>query len=294
MIKQILKLQKNFLKIKMKKILVLGSNGSLGNKICFELKKNKYRVFNQTRSKKNKYFCDFKNENKFNLLLKKYKPDLIINTISNINVDECEKNFQKCYFDNIITSEIISRISAKFKIKQIYISTDQVYSGKGPHKEFNFKPLNNYGISKICAENFVLKNKGVVLRVNFLQKDKKKRTLQDKIIHSNNKSFVLFENIYFTPLHISTLVDIITKNLFKFKTGIYNIGSKNKISKASFILKLLKILNIKKNLVIKKYSNQIIPRPLDMTMNSNKIKKDLKVKFYDINPEIMKLANDYV
>ena len=52
MIKQILKLQKNFLKIKMKKILVLGSNGSLGNKICFELKKNKYRVFNQTRSKK--------------------------------------------------------------------------------------------------------------------------------------------------------------------------------------------------------------------------------------------------
>ena len=263
-------------------------------KYALNLKKINTEYLIKLDQKKNKYFCDFKNENRFNFLLKKYKPNLIINTISNINVDECEKNFQKCYFDNIITSKIISRVSAKFKIKQIYISTDQVYSGKGPHKEFNIKPLNNYGVSKICAENFVLKNKGVVLRVNFLQKDRKKRTLQDKIIYSNNKSFVLFENIYFTPLHISTLIDIITKNLFKFKTGIYNIGSKDKISKANFILKLLKILNIKKNLVIKKYPNQIIPRPLDMTMNSNKIKRDLKVKFYDINPEIMKLANDYV
>ena len=36
----------------MKKILVLGSNGSLGNRICFSLKKNKYKVFNQTRKKK--------------------------------------------------------------------------------------------------------------------------------------------------------------------------------------------------------------------------------------------------
>ncbi len=278
----------------MKKILVLGSNGSLGNRICFSLKKNKYKVFNQTRKKKNKYFCDFNNEKRFYLLVKKFKPDLIVNTISNINVDECEKNFKKCYFDNVVTSEIVSRIAAKFKIKQIYISTDQVYSGKGPHKEFNIKPLNNYGVSKICAENFVLQNKGVVLRVNFLQKDKKKRTLQDKIIYSKNKNFVLFKNIYFNPLHISTLVDIITKNLFKFKTGIYNIGSRDKISKANFILKLVKILNIKKNFTIKNYTNQTTPRPLDMTMNTDKIKRDLKVKFYAINPEIMKLANDYL
>ena len=53
----------------MKKILVLGSNGSLGNRIFFALKKNKYKVFNQTRKKKNKYFCDFKNEKRFYLLV---------------------------------------------------------------------------------------------------------------------------------------------------------------------------------------------------------------------------------
>ena len=278
----------------MKKILVLGSNGSLGYKLTEELKKNKYEVFNQTRSIKNKYFCDFKGEKRFNFFIKKYRPDLIINTISNINIDECEKNFQKCFFDNVVTSKIISRISDKFKIKQIYISTDQVYSGSGPHKEADRKPLNNYGISKICAENFVLQNNGVVLRVNFFKKDKKKRTFQDKIIYSKNKDFILYKNIYFTPLHISTLVYVIINNLFKFKTGIYNIGSKNKVSKANFIIKLLKILKIKKKFVIRDYKNLSVPRPLDMTMSTKKIKNDLNVKFYDINREIKKLANDYM
>ena len=278
----------------MKKILVLGSNGTLGKRISLELKNKKYIVYPQSRSKKNKFFCDFKNEKSFKFLLKKYKPNIIINTISNTNVDECEKKFQKCYEDNILTSEIISRISNKNNIRQIYISSDQVYSGKGPHKETNKTPINNYGISKICAENFVLQNNGVVLRVNFVHKDKNRRSLQDKIIFSKKRSFILFKNIYFTPLHISTLVSIIVNNLFKFKTGIYNIGSKNKISKANFIMNLFKILKIKKKFIIKDYSNHKSPRPLDMTMNIKKIKKDLKVKFYDINVEIKKLANDYM
>ena len=278
----------------MKKILVLGSNGRLGKKIIDELKNHKFIIYTQSRSKKNKFFCDFKNEKKFDKFLKKYKPNIIINTISNTNVDECEKNFQKCFEDTIFTSQIISKISKKNNIKQIYISSDQVYSGKGPHKEENKMPLNNYGISKICAENFVLQNKGVVLRVNFIQKNKRKRSFQDKIIFSKKNNFILFKNIFFSPLHISTLVNIIINNLFKFKTGIYNIGSKNKISKANFILKLCKILNIKKKFIIKNYPNLKTPRPLDMTMNTNKIKKDLKVKFYDIKAEIKKLANEYM
>ena len=280
--------------MKIKKILILGSNGTLGKKIISELKNHKYIIYPQTRSKKNKFFCNFKNEKRFDYLLKKYKPNIIINTISNTNVDQCEENFQKCFEDNILTSEIISRISNKNNIKQIYISSDQVYSGKGPHKETTKMPLNNYGISKICAENFVLQNNGVVLRVNFIQKDKNRRSLQDKIIFSNKNNFVLFKNIYFTPLHISTLVNIIINNLFKYKTGIYNIGSKNKISKANFILKLCKILNIKKKFILKNYPNHKTARPLDMSMDTNKIKKDLKVKFYDINAEIKKLADDYI
>jgi dTDP-4-dehydrorhamnose reductase len=277
----------------MMSILILGSNGTLGQNICNELKKNNINFFAQSRSKKNKYFCDFNNEKSFLRLLNKVKPKIVINTISNINVEECEKNFERCFKDNILTAHIISKICGEKKIKQIYISTDQVYSSKGYSKEENVNPINNYGKSKIIEENFVLKNKGVVLRVNFIHKDKKKRAFHDSVVFSNLKKVNLFNNILFNPLHVSTLSMIIVSNLNKFKKGIFNIGAKNKISKEIFILKLCKILKIKKNFNSVKYLPTLIPRPLDMTMNINKTSRLLRIKKYDIKEEINKLANEY-
>tara|TARA_B110000503_G_scaffold96126_1_gene144626 strand:+ start:94 stop:930 length:837 start_codon:yes stop_codon:yes gene_type:complete len=277
----------------MKSILILGSNGTLGQSICNELKKNNINFFAQSRSKKNKYFCNFNNEKNFLKLLDKVKPKIVINTISNINVEECEKNFEKCFKDNILTAYIVSIICGEKKIKQIYISTDQVYSNKGYSKEANANPVNKYGKSKIIAENFVLKNNGVVLRVNFIHKDKKKRTFHDYVISNNLKKVNLFNNIFFNPLHISTLSKIIVSKLNKFKKGIFNIGAKNKISKEIFILKLCKILKLKKNFNSVKYLPTLIPRPLDMTMNVNKTSRLLRIKKYDIGEEITKLANEY-
>jgi dTDP-4-dehydrorhamnose reductase len=157
------------------KVLVLGSNGSLGKKLCAKLKKNSIKYFSQSRSIHNKYHCTFNNDEKFIKLINKIRPNLVINTISNINLLECEKNFFKCFEDNILTSYIISKSLKKKKINQIYISTDQVYSGDGEHIEKLINPLNNYAISKAIAEKFVIESGGTVLRVNFIHKSLKKK-----------------------------------------------------------------------------------------------------------------------
>ena len=152
----------------MRKVLILGSNGSLGSSLVRYLSNKKFKIFAQSRKKNTKFYCDFKNKKNFNALLNQIKPNIVINTISNTNVDLCEKNFKKCFEDNILTSKIISEACGRHKIKLIYISSDQVYSGKGPHKETAALPLNNYGLSKLVSENFSLKNNGIVLRVNFI------------------------------------------------------------------------------------------------------------------------------
>jgi dTDP-4-dehydrorhamnose reductase len=276
----------------MKKILILGSNGSLGSYLVRTLLNKKFKVYEQTRKKGSKYFCDFKNFESFSILLKKINPEIIINTISNTDVNQCEKNFDKCFEDNILTSKIISDVCGKKKIKQIYISSDQVYSGKGPHKELNPLPLNNYGLSKLLAEKFTLKNNGTVLRVNFIFRHNKMKNFNDQVLLSGQKKFLLFKNIFFSPLHISTLSNFISKNIFKLKSGVYNIGSSNKISKSNFIKQLARITKIKKEFIITNYSNKKVKRPLDMSMNVGKVNKFFRLN-HNINDEIYKLANEY-
>ena len=277
----------------MKGILVLGSNGSLGSSICKELRKNKFLFYSQSRSNKNKYYCNFNNTKSFLKLLQQTKPKIIINTISNINIKNCEKNILKCFKDNILTAFIISKICGEKKIKQIYISTDHLYSEKKLSLEKNINPMNNYSYSKFIAEQFVLENHGVVLRVNFIHKDKKKRTFHDQVISKKSKKNYLYKNIFFNPLHISTLAKIIVLNLRKLKKGVYNVGSKDKISKEKFILQLCKFLKLKRNFECIDYIPGKIQRPLDMSMNVNKITRLLKIKKYDVLTEIRKLSKEY-
>jgi len=274
------------------RVLVLGSNGSLGKRLCAKLKKNSIKYFSQSRSIHNKYHCTFNNSEKFIKLINQTKPNFVINTISNINLLECEQKFSRCFKDNILTSYIISKVLKKKKINQIYISTDQVYSGNGPHKEKIINPLNNYAISKAIAEKFVIESGGTVLRVNFLYKSLKKNTFHDEVIFTKKK-FTLFKNLFFSPLHIDTVCEVIVQNLDKFNSEIYNLGSSNKISKKDFIKKLCKILNIKRTFDISNYKSNIIRRPLDMSMNSNKINRCLKLKKYNVLDEIYKLSREY-
>ena len=116
----------------MKGVLVLGSNGSLGSNICKELRKNKFLFYSQSRSKKNKYYCNFNNTKSFLKLLQKTKPEIIINTISNINVEKCEKNILKCFKDNILTAFIISKICGEKKINKLKYSFIFIYNNH-PH-----------------------------------------------------------------------------------------------------------------------------------------------------------------
>jgi len=79
-------------------------------------------------------------------------------------------------------------------------------------------------------------------------------------------------------------------------SGVYNLGSKNGLSKAQFAVKfakklklntkLLKIVCYKKNLLTAK-------RPLDMRMDINFFEKKFNVILKDLNYEINLVAKQY-
>ena len=72
---------------------------------------------------------------------------------------------------NIVNSLIETNLSEKIFL--LHLSTDQVYSGKGPHRENFTNPINNYGKTKLKGEGFVKKINGCILRTNFVGKSLK-------------------------------------------------------------------------------------------------------------------------
>ena len=285
------------------KILIMGANGFLGSHL-YNYLKVKNNIIKCGRNKNNDIVLKKIEKSNFPKILKKTIPDVIINLIALTNVDICEKKRKKAdeinagIVKNIVDS--ITEVKLTKKVFFLHISTDQVYSGKGPHKEKFIRPINIYARTKLKGEKYIKKINGCVLRTNFVGKsfDNKERGFTDWIFTSLNqgKSIPVFKNVKFSPLNIKTLCKYINLVIRKKIAGIYNLGSKNGLSKAQFAIKfakklklntkLLKVVDYKKDLLIAK-------RPLDMRMNINLFEKNFHVRLKSLNNEINLVSRKY-
>ena len=285
------------------KVVILGANGFLGSHLYNYLKK-KNNIIKCGRSKNNDIVLKKIVKHKFSKVLKKTIPDVIINLIALTNVDICEKKKKKAdevnrgIVKNIVDSIIETGLSKK--IFFLHISTDQVYSDRGPHKEKFTNPINAYARTKLKGEKYIKKINGCVLRTNFVGKsfNNNKKSFTDWIFTSlsQGKSIPVFKNVKFSPLNVKTLCKYINLVIKKKISGVYNLGSKNGLSKAQFAVKfakklklntkLLKVVYYKKNLLTAK-------RPLDMRMNVNLFEKNFNVILKDLNNEINLVSKQY-
>lgn len=285
-----------------KKILILGSTGFLGELLTryFFSKKKEIIIMRHGYKKKAdanvdlselKYVKKFFTSNTF---------DVVINLSCFSNVDQCEENFDVAYKYNVLTARNIVKSIHK-NTYLIHLSTDHVYNSLKKNffsSENEISLTNNYSITKYLAENEVLKhNNSCVIRTNFFGNslDGKKGFI-DKFINlrKKNKLKYLVKDIYFNPVHVSSLNSLLYKlTIYKRLVGVYNFGTKNGISKSSFLKKLFKIYDLSyKSLKIKKYDNLKLktPRPKNMLMNSKKINNALKLKSLILKNEIKKIS----
>ena len=152
--------------------------------------------------------------------------------------------------------------------------------------------MNNYAKSKLRGEKSLDILKFLILRINFIGHYKKKKLLY-WIYKSNNsrEKINLYNNIYFSPLHIKTVFEILCKSIKLKKTGIYNFGSNNGISKSKFAKYVIKLKKFKINYEENNYKNKKNPikRPKNMIMNVKKFEKTFKLKLPNIKKEISRI-----
>ena len=276
-------------------VLILGAYGVLGTTLSVYLENKGHKIIKLGRTEKKAHV-----ELKKLLIKSELKVDSIINLVALTNVDKCEESPLEAYFSNAFYLKELSDNFDMSSIHFIYISTDQVYQGKGPHDEKNHNPINIYGLTKYIGEIYAKELNSTILRINYVGKSQlsKRNSFSDWIFKSlkESRKVIFFDDIFFNPLEIWDLCKYINLVLNKKIIGTFNLGSNGSISKADFALGFAKALSLDiSNASIGKSNDQkrIAKRPNDMVMNVDKFQDKFDVFLPSIEDTIIKLVDDY-
>lgn len=161
----------------MKKILITGSNGLLGQKLVELLIQKATDRYAAAGEPYNQVIATARGENRLPFIegyeyqsmditsreqvlkvVADTKPDVIIHTAAMTNVDQCESEKDLCWQQNVNSVEYLIEACAKIDCFLLHVSTDFIFDGKsGPYKEdVEANPISFYGWSKYAAEKAVM------------------------------------------------------------------------------------------------------------------------------------------
>lgn len=284
----------------MKKILIIGSSGLLGSSLV-KILESKYIVITVTRTSEFSNFnLDMSSSSASLAMLEDVNPDYIINLAALTDVEGCEKNIEKAYLINTKIAENVAKYSSgKKELFVIHISTDHLYD-KEYSNESDVIIYNNYALTKYCAEHSYKSNNVVILRTNFFGKSSSQKSegLCNSIYNAveSGGKLKLFSDVFFSPLSINTLCNVISICLTKKIPGLYNVGSKMGMSKEDFLKQFLTqsgITQFEFESVSVDAMKFEIKRPKDMRMDVSLFEKTYGYDLPTLSNEIESVANEF-
>ena len=173
------------------------------------------------------------------------RPDLVIHTVAATNLEECERNPSLASQLNVDAARNVATATASLNAKLVHISTDQLFDGTRPlcTETDTLSPLNTYARTKMLGEQAVLDAcpGALVVRTNFFGWGTSARSsFSDWILQGlqHRKELAMFSDVFFTPILINHLVDVIFNLVWKNAAGLFNVGGGERLSKHAFALRL--------------------------------------------------------
>lgn len=284
---------------KFQRILVMGANGLLGQKMVRKFSSvGDYDVLATAKGSKledSTVSCgfislDISDRKAVKEIVRDFEPDLIINCAAMTNVDKCEAEKELCWQINSDGVLHLAEASKPNKIRLIHFSTDYVFDGKnGPYREdAKVNPLSYYGKSKLAGENAIIASGidyvifrtmvvyglGINTKANFA-------TWLVNELKANRPV-----NIVTDQVGNATLVDELAEAAFlaskKSVSGIYNAAGKDILSRYDFAVQLANVFNLDTKLInpiVTQSLKQPAPRPLNSGLIIFKAETELGYKF---------------
>ena len=293
----------NLYRLIMEKVLITGATGLLGSSLVPYFRKCRHKVLTHAQTSQADFMFDLADKVKSYEILQQIQPTVIVNLVSLTSVELCEEQVNLAYLANTRTVEnLVHWIqNSGTDCHLVQISTDHVYDGVGLHREDNITITNNYAFSKYAGELAALRVPSTILRTNFVGRSRvgHRESLTDWVYKSikANQNVRVLNDVYFSPLSIQILVEMIELVVKKKPIGIYNLGSHKGMSKADFSFNFAERLKQPTNTMTRIEISQATflkaYRPKDMRMDSTKFENALGVILPNLCEIIQQIAQEY-
>lgn len=268
----------------MKKILVTGSNGQLGQSLQKEASKIEGYQFLFTDSKT----LDITNKEQIINYFWQNEPDYCINAAAYTAVDDAENDVEKAFLVNADAVEHLANACAEYNTQFIHISTDYVFDGT-QHLEYSEEdftnPIGVYGASKRSGEELAIEAnpKTIILRTSWVYSEFGKNFLKTMLrLFSVKEEINVVADQFGQPTNASDLAQAIMKIIqTENKTpGIFNFSNSGKISWCDFAQKIAEFsgATTKINPITTAEYPTLAKRPQNSTLDLEKIEKTYAVK----------------
>ena len=237
------------------KILLIGANGNLGEKIAHGLKHRGLDLHTVGRSDYNILSDD---EMSLKGILTRINYDYVINCSALLGIMNCEIERAIAYNINAKFTYQLTKYLNEDKTKIIHFSTSDIFHCNSMEEDHSERgtpcPTTWYGVTKLCGENFLsnYKNKLIIRLPLLFSVDMRNNKLTvnnllNKLI--NNNEINVYDDVFSTPIPIEMIEPLLYKILIKDNDlELIHMSSDVNLSLYDFIKKLgsIKGLDVKK------------------------------------------------
>ena len=263
----------------MKKILVTGANGQLGQclqKISSQFEEFEF-IFTDSET------LDITNKEEVNDFFWQNAPDFCINAAAYTAVDLAETDIEKAFLVNADGAENLAEACAENNAQFIHVSTDYVFDGENnlAYTEEDFtNPLGVYGASKLAGDELALEVNpcSVILRTSWVYSEFSKNFVKTMLsLFATKEELSIVADQFGQPTNANDLAEAIMKIIKseKITPGIFNFSNLGRISWFDFAEKIAELSEAKIKLNAIETSQYPTPakRPKNSVLDLDKISK---------------------
>ena len=281
----------------MKKIIVIGSKGQLGNE--FQELEKQYPFFQFLFYDIEE--MDIVNKDLVEKGIREVKPDYLINCAAYTAVDKAETDKEIAFAINSDAVRNIAIACSSNAVKFIHISTDYVFDGEAsqPYKEDSIvNPTNIYGKSKLKGEQEALKGNTdvIILRTAWVYSIYGNNFVKTMLRLMKSKTEIsVVADQYGSPTYAHDLakviMDIVSSD--KWMPGIYHYTNEGIISWFDFASEIKKLSEL--SCTINPITTEEYPtpakRPQYSVLDKTKIQQTFGVKLKDWKDSLQQCLN---
>ena len=268
----------------MKKILVTGGNGQLGQSLQKIAEKNKGFQFVFTDYET----LDITNKEEVLNFFWQLEPDFCINAAAYTAVDLAETELEKAFLINADGAENLAEACKENNTQFIHVSTDYVFDGTNnlSYTEEDFpNPIGVYGASKLAGEELALEEnpETIIIRTSWVYSEFGKNFVKTMLhLFSIKDELNVVADQFGQPTNATDLAEAIMEIVKSNKKtpGIYNFSNEGKISWYDFAKKIAEISQ--SSVIVNPIETSQYPtpakRPQNSTLDLEKIKTSYHVK----------------